>query len=460
MRGTLRRLTTGRDLIFSELIPDQVIPVEIRPGAAGNDERHPAQVPRGGVVFMTETPSLSRYDIVVVSAPDEARTRSMLPIVQELHRRDHRITYLTTQEFAAQAVALGVDVLVHQPCPAYGPHAEPRECTGRADPSGVEDTLDCLEEICADFADDVPDLVLYETSNRIVARLLTCRWNRPAVQIFPSFAWPDALVHDDAPAREAEAEVWRAGLPEYTRKRLARFLSPTEHPGVSAGDFYTRAEPLSIALLPRAFQADGDLFDSRVAFVGPCIPERRMDERWSPPANGLPIVFLALDPELFHAGPAFLQNVVDVLAGHPVHVVVTTDGDVDGWPQGEDLPPNVEVQVRAPRAVVLRWAAAYICHPDLNNVMESLYFNTPLVAVPRSDSERAVADRVAELGLGVQLPPEAAAPEQLVDALLTLLGDLDTRCRVRALQREARRAGGARPAADEIERYLEWIYEP
>ncbi|MGI5341818.1 macrolide family glycosyltransferase [Streptomyces sp. CA-181903] len=409
---------------------------------------------------MEKEPPKRCYTIAVISAPDEAHTRPMLPIVRELRRRDHRITYITTMEFAERAATAGVDVLVPESRPEYGPYGEARDPAAALDLSSVEKTLDCAEEIHAEFADDIPDLVLYESSTRVVARLLTCRWNRPGVQVYPSFAWDDARGADPPVPEGRSSEECLARLPDGLRRRLARFLAYAEHAGAPPQDFYTRAEPLSIALMPRAFQSDGDLFDGRVAFVGPCIPERRIDERWMPAANGLPVVLLALDPALLHREPGYLRECAAALARLPLHLVVTTGGADDRGRERGALPPNVEVHARVPRSVVLRRASAYICHPDAGSVMEALYFNTPLVAVPTTASEREVADRVAELGLGVRLPPEAAAPERLAEAVRTLLDDADTLHRVRGLQREARRAGGARRAADEIERYLEWIYEP
>lgn len=411
---------------------------------------------------MAEVPPLSRYSIVFLSGPADAGTRSMLPIAQELNRRDHRVTYVTTQEFAGRDVTCGVDVLVHASCAAAVPSGGPGRCAGPQDPVLVEDTLDCAESIHAAFADDVPDLVLYEDSARITARLLTCRWKRPAAEVFPSFPG-DFPAADGAPGSDSPAPAGDcvSGLPAGVRERLFSFVATAANAGLSPDDFCTRPEPLSIALLPKEFQTDGYSFDGRVAFVGPCIPERRMDERWLPPESGLPVVFFALDPELLlESGPEFLRRCVDAFAGKPLHVVLSAGGHADAVREAAAPLPNVEVHEHAPRSVVLRCASAFICHADLNSVMESLYFNTPLVAVPTGERERAVADRMVELGLGVRLTPGAAEPRALVDAAAALVEDRETGRRVREFQRRARRAGGTRRAADEIERYLEWIYQP
>ncbi|MFI6349951.1 nucleotide disphospho-sugar-binding domain-containing protein [Streptomyces sp. NPDC050560] len=411
---------------------------------------------------MTEESPAPHYSIVILNAPAEPQTRSMLPIAQELQRRGHRITYVTTRDFAGRAVATGVDVLVHESCPTYGLDVESWECSGTADPGSVADTLDCAEEIHAEFVDDIPDLVLYEASARVTARLLTCRWNRPAVQILPSFARGDLVDGDEPPplVPDADSDACVRELPTHVRERLFRFLSPAEKAGMSPSNFYTKPEPLSIALLPREFQADGELFDGHVAFVGPCIPERRMDERWLPPSTGLPVVFLSLDRALLDGAPDFVRDSVTALAGKPLHLVIAADSDTESLFPAGGQPPNVEIHAHVPRAVVLRCAAAHVCHSDLGGVMESLYFNTPLAAVPTSPRQRAVADRVAELGLGVRIVPADTEPAALADTVAALVDDPDISRSVRDFQRQARRAGGARRAADEIERYLEWSYEP
>lgn len=411
---------------------------------------------------MSDEFSTPRYSIVILNAPAEPQTRSTLPIAQELRRRGHRITYVTTRDFAPRAVATGVDVLVHESCPTYGLEVDTWACEGTADPVLVVDTLECAEDIHAALVDDIPDLVLYEASTRITARLLTCRWNRPAVQILPSFAQGDMVVDDEAPRTvpDADRTTCVSTLPARVRERLWRFLSQAGKAGISPSDFYTKPEPLSIALLPPEFQADSDLFDSHVAFVGPCIPERTMAERRVPPATDRPLVLLSLDRSFTGAPHDFLSACASAFAEKPFHLMVAADGDPGTlFPAGEQS-PIAETYENVPRTVVLRRAAAVVCHADLNNVIESLYFNTPLVVVPTSRFQRAVADRVTELGLGIQVAPEDADSATLADAVAALVDDPDITRSVREFQRQVRRAGGTRRAADEIERYLEWSYEP
>jgi MGT family glycosyltransferase len=411
---------------------------------------------------MTDEFPAPLYSILVLNAPAGPRTRSMVPIAQELRRRGHRITLVTTRKSAQRAVVTGLDVLVHESCPAYGPETD--ACVGRdaASPAPVIDTLDCAEDIHAALTDDIPDLVLYETSARMTARLLTSRWNRPAVQILPSSA-PGGTVADEESPRDAPDSGRHScvsGLPAQVRERLRRFLSPAGQAGISPNDFCTRTEPLSIALLPPEFQADSDPLESRVAFVGPCIPERTMADRWVLPVTDRPVVFLSLDRSFTGDPGGFVGACASAFAEGPFHLVVSVDDDL-----GDGSRPGVPSRVAAipedvPRAAVLRRAAATVCHADPDDVIESLYFNTPLVVVPMSRLQRAVADRVTELGLGIQVAPEDAGSAALADAVTALVDDSDISRSVREFQRQLRRAGGARRAAEEIERFLRWTYEP
>jgi calicheamicin 4-deoxy-4-thio-alpha-D-digitoxosyltransferase len=448
----------------------------LRELSAFQKSREPASVrqhsrtsaPRRGraapsVLLADERPA-ARYRIVVLNAPAESQTRSVLPIVRELRRRGHRMTYVTTREFAPSAAATGVDVLVHDSCPTLGVDANPEDC-GPADARLVADALDWAEEVDAAFRDDdPPDLVLYETSVHATARFLTCRWSRPAVQILPSFA------HRAQAAAEAGASLESTDvddgscarrLPGHIRERLYRFLTPGGMAGGAPSNFYTKPEPLSIALLPREFQTDGELFDGSVAFVGTCTPECGVIDQWIPPSTDLPVVFLALDPELIEGGRESLRACVSALAEKSLHVVVLTpNGESESLFAADGPPLNVELHDHVPWATVLRRAAVFVCHSDLHSVMESLYFNTALVAVPTSHRQRAVADRVVELDLGARVSPDRAALGTLADVVTALVADPGIARSVREGQRWARNAGGALRAADEIERFLEWSYEP
>jgi dTDP-L-oleandrosyltransferase len=132
---------------------------------------------------------------------------------------------------------------------------------------------------------------------------------------------------------------------------------------------------------------------------------------------------------------------------------VLSIGALDPAELGE-LPPNVEAHAQVPQLAVLDHASAFITHSGMGGTMEALYFDTPMVTLPQSVEQAAVANRVAELGLGTNLAGREPTPELLRDAVQTTAGDERVRSAVAEMGAKVRASGGAVRAADELERHL------
>jgi MGT family glycosyltransferase len=103
---------------------------------------------------------------------------------------------------------------------------------------------------------------------------------------------------------------------------------------------------------------------------------------------------------------------------------------------------------------VLRHARVFVTHAGMGGTMEGLHFEVPLVAIPQMAEQRANADRIAELGLGTVLPPEAVTADTLWSAVEGVAADERVRERLAWMRGEMTAAGGAPAAADAVERIL------
>lgn len=74
-----------------------------------------------------------------------------------------------------------------------------------------------------------------------------------------------------------------------------------------------------------------------------------------------------------------------------------------------DLPDNIQVFDSVDQMAVLSIADVFITHCGMNSVSEALYFEVPLIMLPQTSEQGAVALRAKELGAGVQLPSESVA---------------------------------------------------
>ncbi|SFW88548.1 macrolide family glycosyltransferase [Amycolatopsis australiensis] len=398
---------------------------------------------------------MSSDHIAVFSFAATGHVTPLLGIVEELVRRGHRVSWVSTAEFAERIEATGAAVVRYEGGRSVSD-------VGLDDITGdnavalsegqFAESVAAAEAAEACFAADPPDLVLYDTTVLAPARLLSVKLGVPAVQLFPSFA-----VNKRFSLLERMPEVakmWaESGIAETLGARLAGFL--TDH-GVDmpVGEFYSRAEPLNLAVLPKVFQYASDRFeDGEVVFVGPCLGSRAEADGWTPPASGLPVVLISLGSLRYHQGGSFLRDCVDAFAGLPWHVVLSTGHQVRPEELGE-LPANIEAHPWLPQTAVLRHAAVFVTHTGMGSTMEALYFGVPLVAVPRMPEQNAVADRIVEVGAGVKIAHDEISATRLAEAVTRLGTDQDTRSRLAVLSKLTRDAGGAARAADEIERVL------
>lgn len=133
-----------------------------------------------------------------------------------------------------------------------------------------------------------------------------------------------------------------------------------------------------IVTLPQSFQPRGETFTDH-DFVSPIIADRTFQEDWHGPVKELPVVLVSLGTA-YNNRPEFFRMVAESARGRPWHVVMAVGEQVDMDDLGE-LPHNVEA------------------HPR----------------VPQMAEQRADADRIRDLGLGLgeALVPQAITPDAL-----------------------------------------------
>jgi MGT family glycosyltransferase len=116
-----------------------------------------------------------------------------------------------------------------------------------------------------------------------------------------------------------------------------------------------------------------------------------------------------------------------------------------------DLPGSPIVMSFAPQRPLLRRAAAFITHGGLNSVMESLSCGTPMIVLPVTNDQPAVAARVRWTGTGITIPPARLNEQRIAAALRLLVSDRSFRDNARRLQQEFSSSGGPSAAVRIVE---------
>ncbi|MFC5422357.1 macrolide family glycosyltransferase [Bosea eneae] len=372
-----------------------------------------------------------------------------LPVVAELVRRGHTVTYHTFPAFAAPIAAAGAKVCLYAqgnlPLPDPPIPLVMLEWLARS-------ALAVLPGVLSDLRGTRPDLIVHGAAcpwGAVAARELAV----PAAATFTTFAFNGQVPSPTGISRAllaAAAAHPRSGW-GYARARweLHREYDTGALPLL---DLMNAHAALNLVFTSGAFQPGADVFDPSYRFVGASVGSRPHDPEFDTAGLEAPVLYASLGT-VFDGGPALLRTFATALAPLGGTVVVST-GQTEPADLGP-LPPNVLARRSVPQLQVLDRAALFVTHGGMNSVNEAMRAGVPTLVVPQGADQPLVARRVVELGAGLSLRTEDATAET-VHALARRLLDEPRFREAAAAQRTAQQeAGGARRAADELERYLD-----
>ena len=178
--------------------------------------------------------------------------------------------------------------------------------------------------------------------------------------------------------------------------------------------------------------------------LGSCVREPEGYTGWSGAPH--PAIYLSLG-SLGSADVGLMQKLIDTL-GRTDYFVIVSMG-----PQHHELrlAPNMTGEELLPQPAILPQVDAVITHGGNNTVVESLHFGKPMIVLPLFWDQHDNAQRMQELGLGRQLDTYRHEPDELVDAIESLLADPHLPGRLSGISHRLQAAPGTARAADLIE---------
>ncbi|MGP3961070.1 macrolide family glycosyltransferase [Nonomuraea sp. 3N208] len=371
-----------------------------------------------------------------------------LPVVAELVRRGHSVTYHTSPAFSKEIEATGATVCLYrggdQPLP--DPPIPVTMLDGLA-----RTAVAMLPAVLSELRDVRPDLIVHGAAcpwGAVAARELDV----PAAALFTTFAFNRYAPSPTRASWEllAAAATRPRNVQSYLRSRWELYRRYNTR-GLPLFDLANVRQPLNLVFTSRAFQPGVDAFDQSYQFVGPSLGARPPDPSFPADRLQAPVLYASLGT-VFNADPRLLRTFATALAPLGGTVVVST-GATDPAALGP-LPANVLARHFVPQPEVLARAALFVTHGGMNSVNEALYAGVPMLVVPQGADQPLVARRVVELGAGLSISP-GDADAGLVHALARrLLDEPRFRAAADGLQVAQREAGGYLHAADELERYL------
>ena len=208
-----------------------------------------------------------------------------------------------------------------------------------------------------------------------------------------------------------------------------------------------------IAQVPREFDFPRRELPGHFHYTGPLhTPESRAQVPFPyEKLTGQPLIYASLGTLQNRLGHVF-QTIVDACRDLDVQLVLSIGGGHSGTLR--NLPGSAIIVEFAPQLEILKRADLTITHAGMNTTMESLSQGVPLVCLPVTNDQPAIAARVAWTGTGEVVTLRKLTRHRLRTAVEAVLKGETYHRRARELQAAIQRAGGLSRAADIAETAL------
>ena len=406
----------------------------------------------------------------IISPPVPGHIHPFAALGRELASRGHRVTYLGMRDLEEK---IGAEGLAFEPI-GESDHPRgslPRSLTALGQLKGLAAlrfTIDAVARTSVMVCRDAPDAIRrahidtllvdqMEPAGGAVADHLGIPFvtvcnalaiNRDPVAPPPFTDW---TFRDDGWARLRNKVGYGASdwLTRPISRAVAEYRAKWKLPALKSPDdsFSTLAQ---ICQMPREFDFPRIGLPSTFHYVGPLrgAPLQPVPFPWER-LDGRPLVYASLGTLQNSRAPVF-RCFAEACLGLGVQLVISHGG---GLRQDEvvSLPGNPLVVGYAPQLDLLARAQATLTHAGLNTVLDSLANGVPLVTVPITYEQPAIARRVAWTGTGESIAFDRLDADRLRALLEAVLGDARYRQAAGRMARSTAEAGGIRRATGLIE---------
>ena len=384
--------------------------------------------------------------IVFFCIPAHGHTNPTLNVVRELKVRGHRVVYYSYDEFREKIEDAGAEFISCNGNDAQLHLTKEEGAKIGADLALstrvlVDTTLSLDEPVCRAMERLKPDCIVADSMavwGKAVAKKLgipfvcsttTFAFNKESAKIMPHSL------------RETLSMILSLGKVNAQVKRLRQAGYPVK----SVLDLIGSDESVpTVVYTSPLFQPCAETFPEHFAFVGPSIRPARSQVA----KTGEKLVYISMGTVNSDMLPLY-RACVQAVKGTLWQVILSVGDQVDREELGT-LPDNVAVFSSVDQIAVLQKADVFLTHCGMNSASEGLYFGVPLVMLPQTSEQSGVAARAEQLGAGLRL--RKTTPDAIRAALEKAMDDPSYRENAEKIGASFRASGGAKAAADCIER--------
>jgi zeaxanthin glucosyltransferase len=210
-----------------------------------------------------------------------------------------------------------------------------------------------------------------------------------------------------------------------------------------------------ITQLPECLDFPRSALPHNFYYAGPFVDKaaRRVVEFPWDRLDGRSVVYASLGTTR-RSEPGIFHLIAEACDGLDLQLVISLGGRRDPE-MFAGLPGNLVVVRDAPQLELIKRAEVVITHGGLNTALETLMEGKPMIVIPKSFDQPAVAARLERLGVAEVLRAEKLSAKQIRVALAKVFSDPSYSKSARGVQAKILYARGLERAADVIEKLLE-----
>ena len=382
--------------------------------------------------------------IVFFCIPAYGHTNPTLNVVRELVNRGHRVFYYSYNSFRqiiedTEATFISLDEydLEHKLKPEDA--ARIGKDIAFSTRIIVDTTLALNDRVLSDMQKIKPDCIVYD-SMAYWGKAVAMKLNIPYVCSTTTFAF-NRYSAKTMKQKPAEIFNFLFSMPE-TGRQIKR-LKDKGYPIKNVLDLISNDENTpTVVYTSSLFQPYSETFNDSFAFVGPSIRPKTSD-------------FIKKKEKLIYISMGTVNNnmiklyrkMIEAFSDTDYQVLISIGNSTDREAL-EPVPENIEIYYSVDQIAVLEKADLFISHAGMNSVSESLYFGVPLMLLPITAEQKAVAIRVTQLNAGIIL--EDISIENITQKANELLINSSYKENALKISRSFHNCTGAKGAADKI----------
>lgn len=363
--------------------------------------------------------------ILFINLPYYGHVIPTLGLVQELISQGCKVTYLMPFDWKEKITESGANFV------GYKNHKKLSE--------QIKNAYAIAESIINSF-----DLVIYEQFF-FLGKHLAEKHNKPAVRIFSAPVANKKLMTE---------YISKGSLSIFKHKWIARAFTKSTAQNIPLktdnwlDEIICNPPKLNLVYTLREYQPYQEEFpDEQYKFLGPSIYSRKTAEfDFTKGKNA--VVYISLGT-IVKGSLSFFQNCIEAFRDKNIDVIISAGQNFD-ISRLKGIPSNIHIYKSVPQTEILSYADAFVTHGGMNSVSEALVYGVPMVVIPFECDQSVNARCVEKLGAGIKAEYSTLTKENLLNAVLSVLSDNNTKNNIAAIQKLINEAPGNKGGAEII----------